>query len=149
MHLTKRHLAAFAALACAACQSGNGDTLPGDSDDDRPYDGIAEDATLRLTGTEPFWGATIADGELTWSTPENIDGTTIAVRRFAGRGGLSFSGELDGAAMDVAVTPGDCSDQMSDRTYPFHATVQIGTRQYLGCAWREGVDVLDAEGDAP
>lgn len=138
-----------ALMMAAACQSGSGENVPGDSDDDRPYDGIAEDATLRLTGTEPFWGASIEGGELTWSTLENIDGSTIAVQRFAGRGGLSFSGELDGQTMDVAVTPGECSDGMSDRTYPFHATVAVGSRQYDGCAWREGVDDPDAGAPAP
>ena len=116
--------------------------MPGDSDDTQPYAGIAEDAELRLTGTEPFWGATITDGKLTWSTPENIDGVTVPVERFAGRGGLSFSGEIEGSSLDVAVTPGDCSDGMSDRTYPFTATVQIGSTQYNGCAWREGEDEL-------
>lgn len=102
-----------------------------------------------MTGTEPFWGATIADGNLTWATPENSDGTTISVQRFAGRGGLSFSGDLEEAAMDVAITPGDCSDGMSDRVYPFHATVQIGARQYAGCAWREKEDDPDAGNPPP
>ena len=142
----------FCALVLAsltACQSGSDESVPGDTSDTEPFSHIAEDATLRLLGTEPFWGATIADGGLIWTTPENIDGTTVTVARFAGRGGLSFSGELDGAAMDVAITPGECSDGMSDRTYPFHATIQIGARKYSGCAWREGADDPDAGNPAP
>lgn len=126
----------------AACQSGDVAGVPGDSDDTQPYAGIAEDAVLKLTGTEPFWGATVAGDTLTWSTPGNIDGVVLPVTRFAGRGGVSFSAELDGATLDVAVTPGECSDGMSDRTYPFTATVQIGNAQRNGCAWREGVDEL-------
>jgi len=129
-------------LPLAACQSGDAGGVPGDSDDTQPYAGIAADAVLKLTGTEPFWGATIADDTLTWSTPENIDGVALPVTRFAGRGGVSFSAELDGAALDAMVTPGECSDGMSDRTYPFTATVQIGNEQRNGCAWREGVDAL-------
>ena len=126
----------------AACQQGGEQGVPGSSDDTQPYAGIAEDAELKLIGTEPFWNATVGGGTLTWATPENIDGFAVPVERFAGRGGVSFSGELEGAALDVAVTPGECSDAMSDRTYPFTATVQIGANQYNGCAWREGEDEL-------
>lgn len=129
-------------LIVAACQSGDAsETVPGDSDDTRPYAGIADDAVVMLTGTEPFWGATVNEGSLTWSTPENIDGVTVPVERFAGRGGVSFSGEIGGAALDIAVTPGECSDGMSDRIYPFTATVQIGREQRNGCAWIEDQDL--------
>lgn len=122
----------------ASCQQGDG--LPGNADDTQPYSGIAEETVLELTGTEPFWNATITGGQMVWRTPEMPDGVSITVARFAGRGGLSFSGEMEGAALDIAVTPGDCSDGMSDRTYPFTATVQIGREQRNGCAWRVGFD---------
>lgn len=138
--------AGWLALALlAACQpeqeavSGSG--LPGDTDETTPFSGIAEDAVLRFTGTEPFWGGTVSGAQLTWSTPENIDGEHIAVTRFAGRGGLTFSGTLGGQQFDMALTPGDCSDGMSDRTYPFTATVKLGAQQLSGCAWREGDDL--------
>jgi len=124
----------------AACQQGGDENLPGNSDDDQPYSGIAEDAVLELTGTEPFWNATISGNAMVWRNPEKADGESVAVERFAGRGGLSFSGELGGAPLDVLVTPGTCSDGMSDRTYPFTATIQMGREQRNGCAWRVGVD---------
>ncbi len=129
-------------LLTSVCQQDGGDGVPGDSSDTQPYAGISENAYLRLTGNEPFWGADISGSSLTWTTPENIKGVTVPVERFAGRGGVSFSGEIEGAALDVTVTPGECSDGMSDRTYPFTATVQIGAVQYNGCAWREGEDEL-------
>lgn len=128
--------------ALTACQPSEGETVPGDAFDTQPYADIAEDAVVRITGTEPFWGGTIAGGQLTWSTPENIDGTVVPVERFAGRGGLSFSGQLEGQQIDIAITPGDCSDGMSDRTYPFNATVELDGQTLSGCAWREGVDEL-------
>jgi uncharacterized membrane protein len=130
------------AILLSACQPGDGESVPGDDSDTQPYAGIAEDAVLRVVGTEPFWGGTIADGQLTWTTPENIEGTSLPVERFAGRGGVSFSGQLGGQQIDIAITPGDCSDGMSDRTYPFNATVQLGGDILTGCAWREGVDEL-------
>ncbi|WP_233998221.1 COG3650 family protein [Erythrobacter sp. QSSC1-22B] len=119
-------------LLLAGCQNG--------TDSERstePYDGIAADETIRFTGTEPFWGGESAGGTLTYSTPETIDGRTISVERFAGNNGLSIAGELDGAAFDLVVTPGDCSDGMSDRTYPFVATLQIGEETRFGCAWTD------------
>ncbi|MES2700146.1 MAG: hypothetical protein V4647_11105, partial [Pseudomonadota bacterium] len=62
---------------------------------------------------------------------------TIAVARFAGRGGLSFTGTLQGAQFDLAITPASCSDGMSDRTYPFAVTVQLGDQQLSGCGWTD------------
>lgn len=119
-------------LLLGACQSG------ADAEQQvQSYDGIAVDETIHFTGTEPFWGGRSAGGRLTYSTPENIDGQTISVERFAGNNGLSLAGELDGAAFDLAVTPGECSDGMSDRTYPFVATLKIGEEMRFGCAWTD------------
>lgn len=124
-------LAVLAVLT--ACSGNGGEGAPGDTSDTQPFSEIAEDDVLRLTGTEPFWGATIEGETMIYSTPENIEGTMITLSRFAGRGGLSFSGEMDGRAVDIAVTPGDCSDGMSDREYPLTVTLQIGNDQLYGC----------------
>ena len=124
-----------ALIALAACTSQPDAALPGNAQDDQPFSAIGEEETIRLTGTEPFWGGEIAGDLLTWTTPENIEGEQIAVTRFAGRGGLSFSGTLGGETLDLAITPNPCSDGMSDRTYPYTATVQLGAQQLNGCAW--------------
>lgn len=126
--------AMLGAILLTGCGQGEGANVPGDTTDGSAYSGIPEDAVITLNGTEPFWGGTVARGSFTYTTPENIEGTPIAVTRFAGRGGLSFSGELDGQQVDLAITPGDCSDGMSDRTYPYNATLQIGREQRYGCA---------------
>lgn len=132
----------ISALMLAACQANDGaDNVPGDVADTQPFAGIAEDAVIRFAGTEPFWGGKISGKQLTWTTPDNIDGTRIMVERFAGRGGLSYTGALDGDALTIAITPGDCSDGMSERTYPFVATVTIGESLLAGCAWREEDDL--------
>ena len=127
-------------LALAACESRTGVSpgeTPGDTANTEPYAGIAAEETVRFTGTEPFWGGEATGSTLTYSTPEDIDGTTIAVERFAGRNGLSLSGQLDGATFDMAITPGECSDGMSDRTYPFTVILQVRGEQRYGCAWTE------------
>jgi len=118
-------------VALAACGPASQPT-PGDVP---RYDGVAESETISLLGNEPFWGARIAGGAMVYSTPNNIDGVSIPVTRFAGNGGLGFHGELEGQPVHVAVTPGDCSDGMSDRTYPFTATVKIGDVTLNGCGF--------------
>lgn len=130
-------LLATALAACGSSGSGGEAKLPGDTGDTAPYDGIAENERVYFTGTEPFWGGDVHNGSLIWSTPENVDGEVIAVDRFAGRGGLSFSGALAGEAFVMTVTPSACSDGMSDRSYPYATTVNLGERTLEGCAWTD------------
>ncbi len=139
--MTRTLLFLAAALALAACQQAQapGDdarqSVPGDIAQTRPYDGIGPDETLRFTGTEPFWGGEVRGERLTYKTPDDPDGDTIAVSRFAGRGGVSWSGTWQEQPFRLAVTEGQCSDGMSDRTYPFTATLAVNGEQRSGCAW--------------
>lgn len=145
--------AALIALAVTACQPAQETGTPAASDapagtaaaapagiassDGAAFAAIAPDETVRFVGTEPFWGGTVSDGELNYSTPENQAGDTIAVRRFAGNNGLAFSGTYRGAPFDMTVTSGSCSDGMSDRTFPFTVTLKLGPEQRNGCAWTD------------
>ena len=135
--------AALALLAVAACRPAadqgapsavatiaDGSTLAGIA-------GIAADETISFSGTEPFWNGKVGGGRLTYATPENQAGETIAVRRFAGNNGLGFTGTMAGQPLDLTVTPGQCSDGMSDRVFPLTATLRIGTEQRNGCAWTD------------
>ena len=127
-------LAFGALLPLAACETGNAIDEGGQT-----FEGIAADATLNLLGNEPFWGIEIVpDGSAytaTYSTPDDIDGSAFTVSRFAGNNGLGFSGELGGAAVQIALTPGECSDTMSDRIYPYTATVALGETTLFGCGY--------------
>lgn len=125
------------ALALVACRQGGGGILPGDTSDTQPFDAIAPGETVHFTGTEPFWGGEVTGGALTYATPENANGREITVKRFAGRGGVSYSGSLGDRSFDLTITPGVCSDGMSDRTYPFVATLRLGDETRNGCAWSE------------
>lgn len=135
----------IAALSCAplllaACVQEGEDDANGDTDvseDNETYDGIAEDEEITLVGNEPFWNIKIDGGTASYSTPENIDGSAFNVTRFAGNNGLGFSGDLDGETVQIAVTPGTCSDTMSDRDYPFTATVEIGSNTLNGCGYTD------------
>ncbi|MBB5984338.1 COG3650 family protein [Sphingobium lignivorans] len=125
-------------MALAACHAGgtNGAEIPGDRRDTQPYEGVAPDDILRIVGTEPFWSGEIRGETMIWKTPERPEGQRVALARFNGRGGFSYSGTIDGTGITMAVTPGACSDGMSDRTYPFVVTLQMGEAALRhGCGW--------------
>ncbi|MDZ4306362.1 hypothetical protein [Allopontixanthobacter sp.] len=132
MMVIRPSLAAGIALALlSACQNGAEQAAA------PRFDGIAADEVIRFTGTEPFWGGRVEGAMLTYSTPENIDGETFTVKRFAGNHGLGLSGTLGTAAFDMTVTPGKCSDGMSDRVYPFTVTLSIDGEVREGCGWTD------------
>lgn len=121
-------------LILAGCHRST-DSLPGDADDSRPWSAIEASEVIHAAGTEPFWGVEVQGTRLVYSNPDDPQGTSLEVSRFAGRGGLSYSGELDGKSVTLAVTSGACSDGMSDRDYPFTATLALGDDLLHGCAW--------------
>lgn len=131
------------ALALAGCGASGG--AGPDARETTAYDGIASGEAISLSGTEPFWSAEIEDGTMRYTTIEDQDGVVFPVERFAGNNGLSFSGQLPdrtghrnaGAAVDVAVTPGSCSDGMSDRIFPYVATLSVGDETLRGCAYTD------------
>lgn len=117
------------ALLCA-CQ-------PSGQEEARPFAGIGADEVVHFAGTEPFWGGQVAGPALRYTTAENGAGRTIAVDRFAGRGGVSWIGTLDAADFVIAVTPEACGDGMSARSYPYAALLKIGDERQRGCAWTD------------
>lgn len=131
-----------AAVLLAACSP---EPEEGITTEPAPYDGIAATEVITLAGTEPFWSMTIDDAVATYTTPGNPDGSVFEVSRFAGNNGLGFSGKLNGADVTITVTPGECSDQMSDRTYPFTATIALGEENLAGCGY---TDAQPFSGDA-
>lgn len=134
-------------LVIAGCKPENPYTgkIPGDGGNYRPYAGIGVGEKLRFSGTEPFWGGEVIGGAMTYKTAETPDGQTISVARFEGRGGLSYSGMLNSKPLALVITPEACSDGMSDRSYPFAATLQIGNETRKGCAWSDSHPVDEPE----
>lgn len=91
-------------------------------------------AKFQATGTEPFWGASVDGATLTYTTPEFPNGIRITVARRDSGGSADYSGTLDGKPLTLKVAPGQCSDGMSDRIYPFTAVREIGPDIARGCA---------------
>ena len=129
--LRKSLLLGAAALALAACSQ---EERPGEVES---YDGTSDDEVITLLGTEPFWSMEIKQGVLLYTSPDNLEGESTTVSRFAGNNGLGFAGELMEQPLAIAITPAQCSDAMSDRTYPFTATVTLGGEQLNGCGYTD------------
>jgi uncharacterized membrane protein len=127
-----RRIAMLAILGLAACAPAQQDGIDPKG---KTFDAVAPQETVTLVGTEPFWSLTVEGGEGLWSTPENQPGARFAVSRFAGNNGLGFTGTLDGAPFTATLTPGACSDGMSDRRFPYVATVALGEETLRGCGY--------------
>lgn len=121
------------------CQDASSSEENGIAVDGSPFSAIGAAEEVKFTGTEPFWGGAATGNSLIYTTPELPDGQTIKVERFAGNNGLGLSGTLAGQSFDMAITPGECSDQMSERRYPFTVTLRIADETRNGCAWTAGM----------
>lgn len=138
--LSGRPATLAASLLLAACSAGGADSsgkTTVTAADTQSYSGIGEQETVHFAGTEPFWGGQVSGKALTYQTADDRAGRQLTVERFAGRNGVSFSADLEGQPFVLAVTPGKCSDGMSDRSYPFTVTLQVRGEQRQGCAWTD------------
>lgn len=90
---------------------------------------------LRVGGNEPFWAVELTGSEMVYSgvdrpeqrAPQNppvVQGTMATWESTTGAGN----------PLKVTLTATDCSDGMSNRTYPLTAMVQIGEETLMGCA---------------
>lgn len=101
---------------------------------------IQDGEPLRITpikaiGTEPFWGARVEGRCVTYSTPEDQDGTRIWTRYDPGADGGVWVGALDGQPFKLVTRHRpDCSDGMSDRRYPMEAILTVRGEERRGCA---------------
>jgi uncharacterized membrane protein len=118
----------------AACTPASGDAIDPKG---QTFDAVAPEEAVTLVGTEPFWNLAITGDQALWTTPDNQPGTRLAVTRFAGNNGLGFSGMLDGKPLTATLTPGECSDGMSDRRFPFVATIALGEETLRGCGYTD------------
>lgn len=123
---------ALSAAMLGACTPAQTDGIDPDG---QAFDAVAPDETITLVGTEPFWRLEANGAQGVWTTPGNHSGTPFAVTRFAGNGGLGLSGTLDGKGLTATLTPGNCSDGMSDRVFPFVATIALDGETLEGCGY--------------
>jgi uncharacterized membrane protein len=91
---------------------------------------------LRAIGTEPFWNARTNGRCVTYSHPEDQDGTHVWTTYKAGPDGSgTWSGALGDRLFELTIRPRPrCSDGMSDRRYPFEAELKVQGEVRRGCA---------------
>lgn len=103
--------------------------------------GVDLNRPVRALGTEPFWGVEITPQALVYSGVDRaerrasnpgplVQGTTAVYAAMIDNGA-----ERDGPGMMVVtLIATECSDGMSDRTYPLTARVELGEETLNGCA---------------
>ena len=83
----------------------------------------------RAIGTEPFWDLRIGR-DLVFTDR----GTNFTVTQLAPQPIIGFAGEIYRTQrIEVYITHTNCSDGMSDRTYPDTVHVRVDGRDYRGC----------------
>jgi uncharacterized membrane protein len=128
--------AALAVLTLAACSPAEEAVPPPEAPEPAPVLGGVDLAKpVRALGTEPFWSLELTGTEMVYTAPEPpgqrapqpnpvVQGTTA-----------TWEAETaDGTALSVTLIATECSDGMSDRTYPLTAMVKIGELALTGCA---------------
>ena len=98
-------------------------------------------AGLMCSGTEPFWSMRLSKDFANYS---NLDGTSYAMSIQGARvaeGRPNFPVQIghagSGASSNVLIEPASCSDDMSDRSYPWRVdlllSAESGGRFQTGC----------------
>ena len=125
------------ALLLASCGSGQQAAAPTPAATTPEPDPVALSflpAEFRATGTEPFWSIAVTKTQLTYTTPENQAGVTVPVIRQDGAENALFTATIAGQPLQLLITPGACSDGMSDKTYPWTVEKTLGEDSVDGCA---------------
>jgi uncharacterized membrane protein len=138
-----RRLLPCAALLLAACTPADDAIDP----EGKTFDAVAPEEVVTFTGTEPFWNITITGDRARYSNPEHPEGFDFTVSRFAGNNGLGFSGTLFDAPFTATLTPGNCNDGMSDRAFPYVATIALGGETLQGCGYTDRQMFTGGEGE--
>ena len=97
--------------------------------------GVELAGPLRAIGTEPGWSVDLTGTEMVYTAPEAPE--QRAPRPEPVVQGTTATWEAETAAgtrLKVTLIATECSDGMSDRTYPLTAMVTVGDRALTGCA---------------
>ncbi|MGI8706062.1 MAG: hypothetical protein ACR2JJ_09775 [Sphingomicrobium sp.] len=90
---------------------------------------------LHAVGTEPFWAANVEGRCVTYSHPEDQDGTRVWTKFSGTAQNGTWTGALGNQPFVMATEPQPgCSDGMSDKRYPVAVTLTVRGEQRRGCA---------------
>ena len=130
-------LAALCLTTLAACSQGS-EPIKGGAEPapDAPVlSGVDLSQPVRLLGTEPFWGIELTGSELVYSGLERPEQRAPQPQATLQGNVATFQTQSEaGTPFNVTLTATECSDGMSDRTYPLTAMVKVGEETLMGCA---------------
>lgn len=136
-----RMVLAAAVVLAAACTEPSGGGGAGGA---QSVGGVDLTQPVRALGTEPFWSVEITPQQLIYSgvdRPEQEIANPGA--KVSGSTAVIEAKDASGAPFTVTLKAAECSDGMSDRTYPLEAEVKVGAETLKGCAASE--DFLKAQ----
>ncbi|ATC33735.1 hypothetical protein CA606_16100 [Caulobacter vibrioides] len=124
-----------AALMLAACGAPMGSSEEAPPPADAPVTvGPDYSGDFDALGTEPFWAVKVRAESVTLTRPDAPEVTTANPGvRADGEQGV-WDGTAGEQRLVLRLTPGECSDGMSDRRYGYAAEVWIDGETLRGCA---------------
>ncbi|MDP2765043.1 MAG: hypothetical protein Q8O54_09425, partial [Brevundimonas sp.] len=126
---------AVSVLALAACSPAEEPAPPAAPEPGAVLAGVDLTRPVRALGTEPFWSVELTGTEMVYSSPEPPEQRAPQSRPVIQGTTASYQGATAaGTAFSVTLVATECSDGMSDRTYPLTARVEIGEEVLNGCA---------------
>lgn len=135
MRVAMLFAAAPLVLALAACSQPGNEAPPAAKTEPRALAGVDLDQPVRVLGTEPFWAVEITPQGLTYSGVDRPEQKAANPGPVLQGALASWTARTEaGTPLIVTVTATDCSDGMSDRTYPLAARVEINGETLTGCA---------------
>jgi len=129
-------LAALAVLTVAACSPAEEPAPPAPAPEPAPVlAGVDLAQPVRALGTEPFWSVELTGTEMIYTTPEPPEQRAPQPAPVVQGTTATYEAETtDGVVLSVTLVATECSDGMSDRTYPLTAMIKVGDLELTGCA---------------
>jgi uncharacterized membrane protein len=129
-------LAAFTVLVLAACSPAEAPDRPDAPPGPAPVLGGVDLAQpVRVLGNEPFWAVEMTGTEMIYTASEPPERRAPQPGPVVRGTTANYETETaDGTPLRVTLVATECSDGMSDRTYPLTAMVKVGDLNLTGCA---------------
>ncbi len=127
---------ALAVLVLAACSPAEEPAPPPETPEPAPVLGGVDLARpVRALGTEPFWSVELTGTEMAYTAPDSPEQRAPQPNPLVQGTTATYEAETAaGTALSVTLIATECSDGMSDRTYPLTAMVKVGELELTGCA---------------
>jgi len=129
-------LAAVSVLTLSACSQADEPAPAPPAPEPAPVlAGVDLGKPVRALGTEPFWSVELTGTQMVYTAPEPPEHRAPQPRAVVQGTTAAFEGRTaDGTTLSVTLVATECSDGMSDRTYPLTAMVKVGETSLNGCA---------------